>query len=85
MKPPAEDHILFLMEDEPCKASLCGMADDLTAVASAFRTVAEAAEIGKDVEVDLDAGTLRSVGLFLLNLGTRGAAPGPQLKLSAAK
>ena len=81
---PAESHNLFVMEDEPGKAFLRGMADYLTAVASALRTVAEAAEIGKDVEVDLDAGTLRSVGSFLLNLGT-GAPPGPELKLSAAK
>ena len=66
---PAEGHILFLMKDEPGKAFLRGMADDLTAVESAFRTAADAAEIGKNVEVDLDRATLRSAGSFLLSLG----------------
>ena len=65
---PEEDRILFLMDTKPGKALLRGMADDLTAIASAFRTVADAET---DTEVDLDRAKLQSTGAFLLSLGVR--------------
>lgn len=66
---PKKDGISFLMDDKAGRPLLLTMADGLTAIAGAFRTVADAAEIGKNVEVDLDRATLRSAGSFLLSLG----------------